>query len=143
MSLHQSLLPVLIRLFFPFQWKHQHDKSGNVINVDFGIGNSRKDFEFGDRVANIAGNKIRYDENGRQIARHNLTFVYNDFSQLVQIKNGDTVATKFYYDGQSRICLHICVKTSEILTYFYGRDDQPHLVTQVHSTKRGMKKLQV
>ena len=126
-----------------FQWKHQYDKSGNVINVDFGIGNSRKDFEFGDRIASIAQNVVRYDMNGRQNARHNLTFIYNDFSQLVQIKNGDSVSTKFYYDGQSRLCLHVCVKNSEVLTYFYGREDQHHLITQVHSTKWGMKKLQV
>ena len=131
----------IVFCLFHFQWKHQHDISGNVINVDFGIGNSRKDFEFGDRIASIAQNVVRYDMNGRQNARHNLTFIYNDFSQLVQIKNGDSVSTKFYYDGQGRICLH--VKSAEVLTYFYGREDQPHLITQVHSTKWGMKKLQV
>ena len=96
-----------------------------MINVDFGIGNSQKEFEFGDRVSNIAGNDVHYDTNGRQIGRHNLTFVYDDFSQLVEIKSTDAGSlSKFYYDSAGRICLQICERNSEILTFFYAREDQ-------------------
>jgi hypothetical protein len=115
-----------------------------VVNVDFGIGNSQKDFEFGDRVSRIVDNKISYDKNGRQIGRHNLTFVYDDFSQLVEVKSHENIVlSTFRYDGDGRVVVQIVGRTSEVLNFFYARQDQPNLVTHIHSSKRGLKKLQV
>ncbi len=115
-----------------------------MVNVDFGIGNSQKDIEFGDRVSKIVENKISYDKNGRQIGRHNLTFVYDDFSQLVEVKSHENIVlSTFRYDGDGRVVVQIVGRSSEVLTFFYARQDQPNLVTHIHSSKRGFKKLQV
>jgi hypothetical protein len=40
------------------QWRHEYDTSGNLVNSDFGLGDTRKEFEAGDRVASILGSQV-------------------------------------------------------------------------------------
>ena len=126
-----------------FQWKHEYDVDGNPVNIDFGIGETSRRFESGDRVAEILGAKVSYDGSGRQTGRHNVTFVYNDFSQLVEVRRHDATLTTFHYDADGRLALKISVDGSDTETYFYAIEDRPSLVTHVHSTRRGFLKLQV
>ena len=87
-----------------FQWKYVHDVSGNVISIDFGIGDTPMAYGSGDRVSKVLDADVSYDANGRQTSRFNTTFVYNDFSQLVEARNADDVA-KFYYDANGRVSI--------------------------------------
>jgi len=110
-----------------FQWHHKYDTSGNLINADYGTGNTSREYEFGERVANIDGLFVSYDKDGRQVKRHNLSFLYNDFSKLVEVKESGKSTLSFYYDDLQRLMVKFDFTTLETTTFFYTLKDKVNL----------------
>ncbi len=118
-------------------WSYTYDSNGNMQSADFGVGQTKNDIEFGERISRVAGEfPVHYDDNGNLISRHGFYFAYYPNGLLKSISSAEEgLLIKFYYIKE-RLVAQAKMDTNETLQYFYG--PKGHL-THVYSSKRGIK----
>jgi len=112
-------------------WIYSYDANSNIGNVNFGLGNSTFENEFGERVSMVSGfNKVTYEFNGNMLSRSGYMFHYNDLNQLIKITFKNQTPKEVIYDSQGRPV--IIVEGDAMLYLVYTIVDKPWLLTHVY-----------
>lgn len=114
-------------------WIYSYDANSNIENVNFGLGNSTFENEFGERVSMVSGfNKVTYEFNGNMMSRSGYVFHYNDFNQLIKITYRNHTPKEILYDSQGR---PIIILEGESKIYLvYTILDKPWLLTHAYES---------
>ena len=92
-------------------YQYTHDSNGNVLTIS-GInkpslspGTTDYTHEVGNRLTQSTGAEVKtysYDSHGNIVSDGTKTFVYNQNNRLVQVKQGETVLSEYFYDAFGR-----------------------------------------
>ena len=118
-----------------FTWKYQHDNNGNIVNADFGIGNTSFVYQFNERISRAGFNQVNYTAGGNVAERSGYKFDYNSQEQLIQVSYGDQLRKEVVYDLKARPVLLVDHARNESTTLVYALESKPWLLTHCQMSR--------
>ncbi|CAM1325684.1 TENM2 (predicted) [Pycnogonum litorale] len=118
------------------KWKFAYDNNGNMIMMNYRGNEINLKYDEDDRIASFAEMAFTVDDRGFVTKRGVERFFYNHKGQLSHAIRPGRYSVWYYYDARDRLAVRMD-NMRNVTQYFYAYDEQPDLVSHIHSPVNG------